>query len=37
MMGDYNTRFRSVEEFLTRFIEKVDEAVSKYQALLNIE
>lgn len=35
MKDDYNTRFKSVEEFLVRFFEKVDEAISKYRTMLN--
>ncbi|CAD8138462.1 unnamed protein product [Paramecium pentaurelia] len=35
MKDDYNTRFKSVEEFLVRFFEKVDESISKYRTMLN--
>ena len=35
MKDDYNTRYKSVEEFLVRFFEKVDESISKYRTMLN--
>jgi hypothetical protein len=35
MRDDYNTRYKSVEEFLIRFFEKVDDTISKYRTMLN--
>lgn len=35
MKVDYNTRYKNTEEFLSRFLEKVDDAISKYRTILN--
>jgi len=37
MMEDYNTRYRNPDEFLVRFVGKLDESISKYQTILNID
>lgn len=37
MMEDYNTRYRNPDEFLVRIMGKLDESISKYQTILNID
>lgn len=35
MKVDYNARYKNTEEFLTKFLDKVDDAISKYRTILN--